>query len=102
MDKYDWRGLADAKRYQSMPEKVREYQAHGLPVMAGGSNFFENFRDSIGYERFLLEMAERTPTIKRIFEAQPRPRSFPLSTSRAPDATSSAAQATSAHSAGLC
>lgn len=68
VDKHDWLALADNSRYEWMPGEVKAYHERGLPVMAGGSNFFENFRGVLGFERFMLEMAEGSPIVKRIFE----------------------------------
>jgi len=68
VDNYDWRALAGPARYEWMAAEVKKYQDRGYPVMAGGANFWENFRDALGYERSLLEMAEGSVMIKRIFE----------------------------------
>jgi len=68
VDRLGWHELATADMYAHQAEPVARFRSQGYATMAGTANFQEEFSGVLGFERFLLEMAEGSSLVHRLFE----------------------------------
>lgn len=67
---YPWPSKAEElSRYEGLAEQVTEAQAAGYCVhVSGGGGWFQNNCEFMGYDTFLLHLAEDSPVARRLIE----------------------------------